>query len=112
MLAAIVATAVAFVPQGPLQVEITPKDKVVVAATWTPVPLALDTEFGSATVKPERLEQIAFGEPDVVIAAGVEDRMIAAAVPEFELDGIGSDRPRQQLMPQADAEVGQSLVEE
>ena len=74
MLAAVVATAFTFVPQGPLQLEITPKDNAAVAATWTPVPIALDTDFGTATVKPERLEQIVFGEPDVVIAAGVEVR--------------------------------------
>ena len=55
---------------------------------------------------------VVLGRDRDVIAAGVEDRMIAAAVPEFELDGIGSNRPRQQLMPQADAEVGQSKVEE
>ena len=62
------------VAQAPLSVELTVKDKPPVSATWTPPALALDTEFGSATIKPDRLEQIVFGDPDVVVAAGVELR--------------------------------------
>src|SRR5687767_589467 len=73
-LATLFAATLAVVPQGPLQVEITQKDKVGFAAAWSPPALAIDTEFGSATVKPDRLEQIVFGEPDVVIAAGIELR--------------------------------------
>ncbi|HEX6810096.1 MAG TPA: alpha/beta fold hydrolase [Planctomycetota bacterium] len=60
--------------QAPLAVEITVKDKPPLAATWAPPALVVDTEFGSATIKPERLEQILFGDPDVVVAAGVELR--------------------------------------
>src|SRR5689334_21814880 len=67
----LLATAIA---QAPQNVELTPKDKPPVAAVWTPPALALDTEFGTATVKADRLEQIVFGDPDVVVAAGVELR--------------------------------------
>ena len=62
------------VAQAPLAVELTVKDKPPIAASWTPPALTLDTEFGSATVKADRLEQIVFGDPDVVVAAGVELR--------------------------------------
>ncbi|MBX3463717.1 MAG: hypothetical protein KF830_11130 [Planctomycetes bacterium] len=60
--------------QAPLSVELTRKGEPPLAAVWTAPVLTLDTEFGSASVKPDKLEQIVFGEPDVVVAAGVELR--------------------------------------
>jgi predicted esterase len=73
LLATVLLPAVA-VAQTALAVEVTPKDKPPITATWTPPALVVDTEFGSATVKADKLEQIVFGEPDVVVAAGVELR--------------------------------------
>ncbi|MBL9078380.1 MAG: hypothetical protein JNL08_12795 [Planctomycetes bacterium] len=60
--------------QAPLSVELTRKGEPPLAATWSAPALTVDTEYGSATVKPDKLEQIVFGEPDVVVAAGVEVR--------------------------------------
>jgi predicted esterase len=74
LLFAVVFPLAAGVAQAPLAIELTQKDKPPIAALWTPPALALDTEFGSATVKPDRVEQIVFGDPDVVVAAGVELR--------------------------------------
>src|SRR5262249_15953543 len=67
MISALLAAAVSFAPQGPLSVEITLKGKEPVTATWTATPVAIDTEFGSATVKAQKLWQMQFGPPDVVV---------------------------------------------
>ena len=42
----------------------------------------------------------------------VEHRVIAAAMSELELAGLRADRPRQQLMTQADPEVWHACVEQ
>lgn len=69
-----VAGLAVLAPQDPLPVEITPQSGDPVVGTWKAPRLTITTEFGSASVKPDKLEQILFGTPDVVVAAGVELR--------------------------------------
>ena len=72
---AVVVACAPLAPQAPLQVEITPKGKEPVTATWAVTAIAIDTDFGSATVKANHLAQIQFGSPDVLVTdAGSELR--------------------------------------
>jgi predicted esterase len=75
MLTTLLLAFLPLAPQAPLQVELTPKGKEPVTAIWAASPVAIDTDFGSATVKAAHLAQIQFGPPDVVTTdAGAELR--------------------------------------
>src|SRR5690606_26685312 len=75
-------------PQGPLDVELTVKGKAPITASWRAAKLQVDTDYGSASVEPDKLEQILFGEPDVVIAAGIEVRgKVKLSSVEAKVDG-------------------------
>lgn len=73
MLAALLSMVVV-APQGPVEVELAPKAGDPVVARWPVESFTMATDFGRATIRTETLEQITFGDPDVVVAAGVELR--------------------------------------
>ena len=69
------------------------------------------------TTAPCSLKRCAIDGEAVVLAgdldaAGVEvlHRLVAAAMAELELVGLGADRPAQQLVAEADAENGHDFI--
>ncbi|MCA8964412.1 MAG: hypothetical protein H6838_07145 [Planctomycetes bacterium] len=87
-LATLLCLAASLSPQGPVDVEVTPAGKPAVTASWRVPKIVVDTDFGSATVDPDKLEQILFGDPDVVVAAGTELRgKVKLGTVEAKVDG-------------------------
>lgn len=59
--------------QGPVEVEVAASDRAAVRGTLAADKFTLETEFGTAVVKAQKLGKITFGAPDVVVTdAGVE----------------------------------------
>jgi len=89
MSATLIAAVFALAPQAPLQVEVTPRGKEPYSATWAVTTIAIDTDFGSATIKAAHLAQIQFGQPDVVVTdAGTELRgELKQKTLELKVDG-------------------------